>query len=286
MPVSRTEKCKRSAAFRRALHRHGDLAAVGELDGISDQIDQDLPQPSRIAPHQGGHAGLPTSEARLRPLVSAETLRPFKMSRTASRKSNDRWISKLQLAGFDLGDVENIVDDGEQRLRRAAAPGSDIRAVRGRARVSSRTSVSPMMPFMGVRISWLMLARNSLLARLADSAASLACSSSASACLRGVMSMPCADDVAKSCPAGRAAARRSCRTIHVALAPDERPGFEANHLAGRRAGHHFPQQILLLRALTPSRRSPRSGLPSDILEIDAGSFHGAAIALDQFAVQV
>ena len=31
----------------------------------------------------------------------------------------------------------------------------------------------PMMPFIGVRISWLMLARNSLLARLAASAASL-----------------------------------------------------------------------------------------------------------------
>ena len=32
----------------------------------------------------------------------------------------------------------------------------------------------PMTPFIGVRISWLMLARNSLLARLAASAASLA----------------------------------------------------------------------------------------------------------------
>ena len=32
----------------------------------------------------------------------------------------------------------------------------------------------PMMPFIGVRISWLMLARNSLLARLAASAASFA----------------------------------------------------------------------------------------------------------------
>ena len=38
----------------------------------------------------------------------------------------------------------------------------------------------PMMPFIGVRISWLMLARNSLLARLAASAASLASRSSAS----------------------------------------------------------------------------------------------------------
>ena len=35
--------------------------------------------------------------------------------------------------------------------------------------VSSR-SVMPMTPFIGVRISWLMLARNCDLARLADSA--------------------------------------------------------------------------------------------------------------------
>ena len=40
----------------------------------------------------------------------------------------------------------------------------------------------PMMPFIGVRISWLMLARNSLLARLAASAASLASRMAASAC--------------------------------------------------------------------------------------------------------
>ena len=40
------------------------------------------------------------------------------------------------------------------------------------------SSVMPMMPFIGVRISWLMLARNSLLARLASSAISLAAVSS------------------------------------------------------------------------------------------------------------
>ena len=46
----------------------------------------------------------------------------------------------------------------------------------------------PMMPFIGVRISWLMLARNSLLARLACSAASFAFCSSSSARLRSVIS--------------------------------------------------------------------------------------------------
>jgi hypothetical protein len=40
--------------------------------------------------------------------------------------------------------------------------------------VPSRSSVMPMTPFMGVRISWLMLARKALLALLADSASSLA----------------------------------------------------------------------------------------------------------------
>ena len=46
----------------------------------------------------------------------------------------------------------------------------------------------PMMPFMGVRISWLMLARNSLLVRVAASAASLASRIASSARFRAVMS--------------------------------------------------------------------------------------------------
>ena len=40
--------------------------------------------------------------------------------------------------------------------------------------VSNTSSVMPMMPFIGVRISWLILARNSLLARLAAMAVSRA----------------------------------------------------------------------------------------------------------------
>ena len=47
----------------------------------------------------------------------------------------------------------------------------------------------PITPFIGVRISWLMLARNSLFARLAASAASRACRSSSSARLCAVMSL-------------------------------------------------------------------------------------------------
>ena len=45
--------------------------------------------------------------------------------------------------------------------------------------VSRTSAIIPMMPCIGVRISWLMRARNSLLAWFAASAASLASASSA-----------------------------------------------------------------------------------------------------------
>ena len=54
--------------------------------------------------------------------------------------------------------------------------------------VSRIRSVMPMMPFIGVRISWLMLARNSLLDRLAASAASCARRIASSARFRSPMS--------------------------------------------------------------------------------------------------
>ena len=47
----------------------------------------------------------------------------------------------------------------------------------------------PRMPFIGVRISWDMLARKALLARLVESARSLAISSSRAACWRSLTSM-------------------------------------------------------------------------------------------------
>jgi hypothetical protein len=48
----------------------------------------------------------------------------------------------------------------------------------GRRRLSSSTSIMPMTPFIGVRISWLIIARKDDLARLACSASSRARSSS------------------------------------------------------------------------------------------------------------
>ena len=58
----------------------------------------------------------------------------------------------------------------------------------GLSEVSSSSSVMPSTPFIGVRISWLMLARKSLLARLAAEACSVAATSAARAASCAVMS--------------------------------------------------------------------------------------------------
>ena len=68
---------------------------------------------------------------------------------------------ELELAGLDLREVEDVVDDAEQGAagdldaRRRAAAG------RRRARLRSSRSLRPITPLSGVRISWLIVARNS-----------------------------------------------------------------------------------------------------------------------------
>ena len=96
-------------------------------------------------------------------------------------------VLELQAVGFDLREVEHVVDQREERLR-AAANDVDILALRMVELVSARICDMPITPFMGVRISWLTFARKLLFARLAASAASLASSAACSANLRSVTS--------------------------------------------------------------------------------------------------
>jgi hypothetical protein len=69
---------------------------------------------------------------------------------------------QVELAGLDLGEVEDVVDDGEQGVRRGL----------------DSSSVMPITPLIGVRISWLMLATNSDFSRDASRASRCARASS------------------------------------------------------------------------------------------------------------
>ena len=121
-----------------------------------------------------------TVSVRRRPLAAA---RSAIIERRCSMTSPEGEVAGLQgqLAGLDLGQVEDVVDDLQQVLRRSrrSCPGARPGA-RSAGSVRSRW-VRPMIAFIGVRISWLMLARKVLLARFAASAASLACASAISA---------------------------------------------------------------------------------------------------------
>ena len=102
-----------------------------------------------------------------------------------------RWKSRVSNVKrpdsiFEKSRISLTMLISDSALARMVSPKSRCSGVRFE---SSKRPVMPIMPFMGVRISWLMLARNSLLARLAVSAASLALTNSPSARLRAVMSV-------------------------------------------------------------------------------------------------
>ena len=94
------------------------------------------------------------------------------VSPSESRRSNGIGSSSslpasiLEKSKMSLIKVSSESADDFTRVRYSCCSGSKS--------VSRASSVMPMMPFMGVRISWLMFARNSDLARVAASAVSLA----------------------------------------------------------------------------------------------------------------
>lgn len=84
---------------------------------------------------------------------------------------------QFQPACFDLGKIQNIIKDSQQSLGAVKGCFKEIPLFGGELRFEPSSSM-PITPFMGVRSSWLIFARNSLLARLASSASLRALSSS------------------------------------------------------------------------------------------------------------
>src|SRR5262249_19186970 len=91
----------------------GDFASIGELDGVADQIDQHLRQAAAVAMTRwqvGSHLNL---ESEL--LVGRQWLQ-----RAANGLGDvlDRIIGEFEfeLAGLDLGEIQNIIDQTEQML--------------------------------------------------------------------------------------------------------------------------------------------------------------------------
>ena len=181
-PVSCTRNLKSPPSITRRRDDH--LAAgIGELDGVGEEVEQDLLEPPPVGDHrrQIGRKRRPEQDA----LALGERLQAVDASLDQLRQI-DRGEVEIELAGIDLGNVEQVVEQA-QRIESAlmdvldiAACSADCRWRRGAPR--SMSSVKPRIELSGVRTSWLTLARkSSRRATAAASNSSLASSASATA---------------------------------------------------------------------------------------------------------
>ena len=162
----------RSPATAREPDVHGDLPACVNFRALPRRLTMIWRQPVHIA-HEPARARL---VRRCTP-APALFVCPY---RERFHRVGDGFAQieldrvEIDLSRFNLREIKDVVDDRQQ-------------AVRGRLRQSGGTLAAPaagpcrgpapssrVSPFIGVRISWLMFARNSLLARLAASATSFA----------------------------------------------------------------------------------------------------------------
>jgi hypothetical protein len=96
------------------FQRHQHLALFGEFEGVAHQVDQNLAQPGHIADDAGGYIrGNMVSQFDL---FFGRLRRKEIDSLLDARDQAELLEFQLQIAGLDLREVENVVDDREQRV--------------------------------------------------------------------------------------------------------------------------------------------------------------------------
>ncbi len=91
-----------------------DRAVFGELDGIANQVNQDLPQPSGIGLDRFGNGSFAFDSKRKVLAHGTQAHQRFDIGNQFAHLARPRLDGHL--SGFDLGNVENVVNDGEQVL--------------------------------------------------------------------------------------------------------------------------------------------------------------------------
>ena len=135
MPVSRTENlsCTFSPVRSSCSMFDPDFAAFGELHGVVDAVGQDLAEAERVAEQLLRDAGRDVHQ-ELEPLL-------VRLLRGQRRDGADDVIElevggfDVELARLDLGEVEDVVDDRQQRGA-GVVDLADVVALLGRRAVS------------------------------------------------------------------------------------------------------------------------------------------------------
>ena len=177
IPVSVTEKCSTTSAPSPFSTPACNTTSPRSVNLMAFPTRFTMIRPSRLgSPTRSSGMSGGKCEANSRPFSCARTANTFIVSATVSRNLNStRSNSSFRASTFEKSRMSLIKSRSD-----AAEVFTVVRYSRCSAvnLVSKANSVMPTMAFIGVRISWLMFARNSLLARVASSAFFLAISSS------------------------------------------------------------------------------------------------------------
>ena len=114
----RDRKCNGDTIFvlLHGLGGDGNAAVLGELDRVARQIDQHLPQTGRVAADSLRQLS-PNVQFQRQPLLTRAVLEHVAHGvQQRSRVEHDRF--KRQRTRFDLGKVQNLIDQLHQRLGR------------------------------------------------------------------------------------------------------------------------------------------------------------------------
>ena len=137
-------RCRRRVNFSAAsssvqpgrARRRRSLRPFGELDGVADQIDEDLPQASGIADERVGHVRHDAARQLEAFLVRARRQQADGVLDDVAESERD--ALERQLARLDLREVEDVVDEREQRLARVLDRAQVVALLGGRAWCGAR----------------------------------------------------------------------------------------------------------------------------------------------------
>src|SRR5579863_5107386 len=106
----------RAALLRGLLHAQDYLAALSELDGIAQQVDDDLPEAAWITDDPFANVR-PNMAGQLQALLlRPEREQPHRILQRLAQVEFD--VFQIELPFLNLGEVQNVIDKREQGIRR------------------------------------------------------------------------------------------------------------------------------------------------------------------------
>ena len=124
---------KTNAPFLHGFDGQTHAAVMGKFDGIAQQIEQHLPQPARVGVDHGGQARSACFGERQPLFGEAWTERRAHFIQQLPQR--EFAVAQRQLARFDLGKIEHLVDQGKQVAAALADDAHLFPTARGQTRV-------------------------------------------------------------------------------------------------------------------------------------------------------